>query len=229
MSQMQTNDAPLVRGSRPNVGRGRSASSLARVAVVLLAGCTALAMPSSLAAPAPLFNYPGAMAVVGDDVFVVNQSGNTVVELSASTRDVLRVLAPARYKLDQPEHVAAAGEDLFIVNQAGSSVLEVNASTAEPVRFISGAKYELQRPSEIATYRGDVFVTTSVGVTEFSASTGALVRVISGAAYDFNGTDGPATGERRLVLRELLWQFGDRGEQLYGRACKSDRRCRVQA
>jgi carbonic anhydrase len=85
------------------------------------------------------FNYPEAMAMDRDDLFVANNAGSgggSVTELNASTGALVRVVSGSVYKFNHPCAMAVAGGDLFVANVAGNSVTEVDASTRALVRVI---------------------------------------------------------------------------------------------
>jgi outer membrane protein assembly factor BamB len=144
------------------------------------------------------------MAVAGDDLFVAdydNGTGDSVIELNASTGTLVRVISGPEYKIGGPYAIAVAGDDLVVANATDNSLLtdnawltEINVSTGALVRVISGPKYNLASPvafppaSVVVVAGDDLFVANRPesgggSVTEINVSTGALVRVASGRAY----------------------------------------------
>ncbi len=147
------------------------------------------------------FDDPDGVASDGIHVWVANQGGNSVTELSASTGALVRVDSGPRYGFDQvvsgigglivlpgPSAIASDGTHVWVANSNGNSVTELSSSTGALVRVIRGSSYGFDYPEGIARNANHVWVVNSNGnsVTELSASTGALVWVISGSSYGFD-------------------------------------------
>jgi PQQ-like domain len=162
------------------------------------------------------FRGPDALVLSGDDLWVANNnslfSGNnladSLTEVDASTRALVRVVLGSPYRFDNPDAMALSGGHLFVANDTDSpdassgSLTEVDASTGALVRVVSGPVYQFNGPFAMVVSGHDLFVANAFGgyhhgfgfgsLTEVDASTGALGRVISAPAYKigFNGLVG---------------------------------------
>ena len=58
----------------------------------------------------------------GHDLFVANETGNSLTELNASTGALLRVLSALAYRFAGPDALAFSGPDLFVANFRSSTV-----------------------------------------------------------------------------------------------------------
>jgi hypothetical protein len=156
-------------------------------------------------------NAPTAAAVVGPDLFVANQAGNSVSVLNASTGTHLATIAGSPFAFDHPTSIVALGPDLFVANGAGDSVTEINARTRSLVRTIAG----LSDPIALAAGRGHLYVLGSRGVvTAITTASGDLAGVASGTRFGFNEPKGIAVrGDNLFVTNsgaDSITQIDDR-------------------
>ena len=175
-------------------------------------GCVGSSPSAAVASPAALsgvhvfgwgFHGDGNIVSNGADVWLLN-SANSVVELSAATGGLVRVIYGTGHEFDEPVAMAEDGVHLWVLNawvttsqSYGGSIAEINVSDGRLVRLIHGSNYEFADPRGIASDGVHVWVTNpcdirspSTGclpgsVTEISAVTGRLIRVISGSTFEF--------------------------------------------
>ena len=150
------------------------------------------------------FNGPGAIAVVGTHIWVVNPTGDSVTELDASNGSWVRTLSGGSYHFTYPFGIAVSGTHIWVVNGGppGSGhgwVTELDASNGSWVRTLSGGSYHFSYPSAIAADGTHIWVVnggaggSDLGsVTELDASNGSWVRTVSGASYGFDTPQGIA-------------------------------------
>ncbi len=135
---------------------------------------------------------PASASVAGDDVFVGNQSGNSVTVVDATTGVHVATLTSPSFDFDRPTALATLGPDVFVANGGGNSVTEISAGTRSVVRVLSGPAYQFSSPIAVATDASSagVFVLSADGtVTGVSGSTGNLLGVAPG---DTLGLQAPA-------------------------------------
>ena len=142
------------------------------------------------------FNGPNAIAAAGAHLWVANNGGNSVTELSASTGAVVKVLSGPSYGFNGPNAIAVGGGHVWVANfgnSGNSTVTELSASTGAVVKVLSGPSYgfHFNGSSTIAVGGGHVWVANTGGasVTELNESTGTLVQVLSRPSYEFNRPD----------------------------------------
>jgi DNA-binding beta-propeller fold protein YncE len=150
-----------------------------------------------------LFHYPRAVASDSTHIWVANDGGPSVTELSAKTGGLVQVISDPSYKFYQPGAIASDGTHVWVANYS-NSVTELSAKTGDLVQVLSGPSYKFAAPIAIASDGTHVWVANDspagVGfghggnsVTELSAKTGDLVQVISGPSYGFNQPDAVAS------------------------------------
>jgi len=146
-------------------------------------------------------NAPTAAAVVGSDLFVANEAGNSVSVLNASTGAHLATIAGPRFAFNRPTSIIALGRDLFVANGAADSVTEIDGRTRSLVRTIAGAQYQLSDPIALAAERGHLYVLSSRGVvTAIKTASGDLAGVASGTRFGFKEPKGIAVRGDNLFV-----------------------------
>ena len=194
---------------RRTAGFGRTAGvvsgALAAATLLLMGGQAGAGSPAGPgpAQPADAYGFaaPASAALVGADLFVANNAGNSVTEVDASTGAFVSSIAGAAFKLDGPTAIEAVGTQLFVANGAGNSLTEFNASDGSLVRTISGARFKLSDPIALAAKSGHLFVLNSAGsVTEVATGTGRLIGVASGAQFGFDSPTAIAVAGRNLFV-----------------------------
>ena len=142
---------------------------------------TAQASPRDVRVPGWAFAGPDAIAADRARVWVANNGGNSVTELSAATGALIRVIAGRQFQLDGPVAIAADASHVWVANATGNSLTEINAATGDLIRVISAPRYQLNGPQAITADATHVWVASgnSRTLTEINAVMGALIRVIS--------------------------------------------------
>ncbi|HEY3907328.1 MAG TPA: hypothetical protein VGM14_25720 [Streptosporangiaceae bacterium] len=114
-------------------------------------------------------------------------NNNSVIEVDAGSRTIMRTLSGGSYGFSSPGVMIAGGGDLWVLNTGDSSVTEIRTRDGEFVRKLSGASYGFTAASGLAISNGLLWVTDPVGnsVTEINARNGAIVRKLSGGKYGF--------------------------------------------
>jgi hypothetical protein len=142
------------------------------------------------------FDAPDSVAMVGSDLFVTNESNNSVTEVTATDGSYVATISGKRYDFDTPAAIVAVGNDLFVANSAGNSVTEFKASGHKHIRTIHGASYGFSDPIAFAPSAADLFVLNGAGsVTEIATRTGKLVGTASGPAFGFDDPTGLAVAD----------------------------------
>ncbi len=128
-----------------------------------------------------LFHYPRAVASDGTHVWVANDGGPSVTELSAKTGGLVQVISGPSYKFSQPGAIASDGTHVWVANYS-NSVTELSAKTGDLVQVLSGPSFKFNAPDAVASDGTHVWVANFYGntLTELSARTASLVQVISG-------------------------------------------------
>jgi DNA-binding beta-propeller fold protein YncE len=144
---------------------------------------------------------PTAAAVIGPHLFVVNEGGNSISVLDASTGAHLSTIAGSTYQFDHPTAIIALGPDLFVANGAGDSVTELNGTRRSPIRTISGAQLHLADPIALAGAHGRLYVLSAGGsVTGIRTASGGLIGVAVGSQFGFNRPKGVAVSGNALFV-----------------------------
>jgi DNA-binding beta-propeller fold protein YncE len=144
---------------------------------------------------------PTAAAVVGPHLFVVNEGGNSISVLNASTGAHLSTIAGSTYQFDHPTAIIALGPDLFVANGAGDSVTELNGTTRSPIRTISGEQFHLADPIALTGAHGGLYVLSASGsVTGIRVASGGLIGVASGTQFGFHRPKGIAVSGNALFV-----------------------------
>jgi hypothetical protein len=141
------------------------------------------------------FKNPIAIAVADGHIWVVNNTGNSVTELSASNGSWIRTLFGASYGFNTSLAIASDGTHLWVTNSGGNSVTELSASDGSWIRTLSGGNYRFNGPQGITSDGAHVWVTNPNGnsVTELNASDGSWIRTLSGGNYGFGFPEGVAS------------------------------------
>jgi uncharacterized protein (TIGR03437 family) len=153
--------------------------SVSRIALIACAPVLLVTPRVSAAASATYAVGKGPQGVVSDgvDIWVANQTDNTVTKLSASTGAAIGTYTVG----SRPTSLVFDGAHIWVVNAADNSVTELLASTGATV----GTYPVGSNPGGIVFDGANIWVTTSTftsgagnpsgGVTELLASTGATV------------------------------------------------------
>ncbi len=130
---------------------------------------------------------PTSAVVVGSDLYIANELGNSVSVVNAGSGVHVATISGPSLGLDGPTALVAVGPDLFVANGAGDSVTEIDTTSRSLVRTISGAQFQFFDPIALAADQGSLFVLSSSGpVTAVSAASGGLVGIASGAQFGFS-------------------------------------------
>jgi DNA-binding beta-propeller fold protein YncE len=144
-------------------------------------------------------NAPTSVALVGSDLYIANELGNSVSVVNADTGVHVATISGQSLSLDAPSAVVAVGGDLFVANGAGDSVTEIDTASRSLVRTISGPQFQFSDPIALAADQGRLFVLSSSGpVTAISVASGGLVGIASGAQFGFSAPLGIAASSGRL-------------------------------
>jgi predicted nucleic acid-binding Zn ribbon protein len=150
----------------------------------------------------PHFDQPDAIAVIGTNVWVVNEVGNSITEFNAQTGSQVRVIDAKADAFHHPDGIAVQGARVWVTNSNEnlgmgggnydtarySSVTELNAKNGSLVRVIDAKADGLLEPGPIAVSGSHVWVlnknarsfspsTPGNALIELNVSTGSLVHV----------------------------------------------------
>jgi len=169
---------------------GAAATVIAGMAVP--AGATSRAVTQALVDPYG-FSVPVGAATYQGDLFVANETNNSVTELNASTGAFIARLTSTAYGFNRPTAILTVGNAIFVANGGGNTITEFAATTRTLARRITGSAYRFSEPVSMAATGSHLFVLNKGGsVTEVSTATGALLGVASGTSYGFNHPTGIA-------------------------------------
>lgn len=144
---------------------------------------------------------PTAVALVGDDLFVANQAGNSVSVLNASSGASVATISGGSFAFDRPTAIIAMGQDLFVANGAGNSLTEIDGQHRSLVRTISGSQFKFSDPIALAAQGGRLYVLSASGpVTAVSAASGTLAGIASGGRFGFSTPLGLAADGDHLFV-----------------------------
>ena len=133
------------------------------------------------------FQWNGGMALVGSDLWIVNDSLGSLVEVSTSNGSIIRTLP--EFTFPAPCDVAYDGTNLWVTSCGGSSVSEVDPTTGTVTQVLSGGSYGFAHPTAIVCSSADCWVANAndpdESITEFSTADGSWVRTLTGSAYGF--------------------------------------------
>ncbi len=76
----------------------------------------------------PSFNKPSALVSDGSHIWVTNEGGNSVTELSASDGSLVRVVQGTTYAFNHPDALAFDGSNIWVANRFGDTMTEVSAA-----------------------------------------------------------------------------------------------------
>ena len=93
---------------------------------------------------------PVAASMVGSDLFVANESGNSVTEVNAWSGAHVATIAGRSFGLDQPRAIISDGPALFVANGASNTVTEIDPTNRSLIRTISGFSDPLALAAESA-------------------------------------------------------------------------------
>jgi hypothetical protein len=157
-------------------------------------GTVSVQAAARVASSALEFDAPSGLAFGGGNLWVTNQSGNSVTEINPSSGAWVTTLHSSSYGFNSPTAITQSGPDLFVANSAGS-VTEIRASNGALVRVIAGRQFHFSDPVAIEAAGSKVLVLNAGrtgsnpvagSITEITTRTGALARVVSGARFAFS-------------------------------------------
>jgi hypothetical protein len=137
------------------------------------------------------FDQPQAIVAAGRDLFVANGAGDSVTEVDATSRSLVRTISGAQFEFSDPIAMAVRDGDRFVLSAAGR-VTEVATATGSLVGVAAGARIGFGAPSSIAASAHDLYVTNRGAdtITKMNASTLAFIRPSLGARLPVQQTDG---------------------------------------
>ena len=157
--------------------------------------------PPSVAQPSAGYGLdaPTSAAAVGSDLFIANESGDSVTELNASSGAHVATISGASFAFNEPTAILGIGPDLFVANGAGGAITEFVASTRSLVRVISG----LSDPVAMAASGGYLYVLNGTGsVAKVSMASGGQVGLASGPQFGFDAPRGIAASGGNLFVTD---------------------------
>ena len=118
---------------------------------------------------------PTAIASDGTHVWVADSSNNSLVELSATSGRLVRMIYVSTYGFDYPDAVFSEGGQVFVANRGSNSITKPDAPTGALARLISAPRDGFSEPVALTADGTHLWVLNAGGsVTELSESTGAL-------------------------------------------------------
>ncbi len=97
-------------------------------------------------------SQPRALANDGKHVWVANIGGSSVIELSASTGQMVRVISGASYQFNEPFAITADGTHVWVANMIGNSITELMPPRAPSLE-------RSQRQASHSRVRGRLYLT----------------------------------------------------------------------
>jgi hypothetical protein len=148
------------------------------------AGASGLA--TVLASPNYDWSAPTAMASDGSHLWIVNQTNDSVTEISLSGSFV-RNLRGTPYNFGGPDAVLFDGSHLWVANYTANTLTEIDPGDGSFIRTVADAS--VNQPGALAFDGTNIWVADygDASVTEFRAGDGSLVNSYSGGSYNFSG------------------------------------------
>jgi len=138
------------------------------------------------------FDAPLGMLVGGADIWVANNAGLSVAELSATTGAVVQVVPNTNNYLPAPTAMAYGDGMLFVTSPPGNSPMVTQVVPTNPAKLPwmmcnSNGAYTFSNPRALVIYGTNLWVVNEGGaggppgdsLTEMNASTGWLIQVVS--------------------------------------------------
>jgi DNA-binding beta-propeller fold protein YncE len=146
-------------------------------------------------------DQPTAATVMGHDLFVANEAGNTVSVLDASSGAHLATLAGSSFAFNRPTAILALGNDIFVANGGGDSITEIDGTSQAPIRTIAGSQFRFSDPIALAGEGNRLFVLSAHGpVTAIATTSGSLTGVAEGSQFGFAAPRGIAVSGNALFV-----------------------------
>src|SRR6202042_1496013 len=98
---------------------------------------------------------PGAISSDGADVWVANQTGDTVTEVSAATGRVTKVISTG---ISTPDGISSDGTHVWVANKISARITELSAPAGDFVHQISGSVYKFFGPRAVVAQGGNLWV-----------------------------------------------------------------------
>ena len=105
------------------------------------------------------YDAPDGVSSDGTHVWVANFGSNAVIELSATTGKLVKVLSGASYGFNGPGAVSSDGTHVWVVKGNSGTVTEMSAATGALVKVLSAPSYGFREPVAVFSDGTNVWVT----------------------------------------------------------------------
>lgn len=130
------------------------------------------------------FNWPYAITADGTHVWVPNFYGNSVTEVSESSRSIVRVLTNPPYGFNDPSPIAFEGGHLWVANATSLTETSATGTLLRTVELPDGSNGSAG--TLVADDSHLWLIDANNSLSEFDASNGALVQVLSSPSFGFD-------------------------------------------
>jgi hypothetical protein len=141
---------------------------------------TTTTFPPTVGNTIPVPAGPDAMIQAGSYIWVASCKGNSVTEINASTKQIVRILNGASYGFNCPIALAYDGTHIWVSNS--SSLVQLNASTGARIMTLTGSN--IPGPTALAVVGSNLWVLNQSDINPlvsiFNTSSGALITTDSG-------------------------------------------------
>jgi hypothetical protein len=131
------------------------------------------------------FDQPTGIAAHLGNLWVTNEAGQSLTELSASTGALIQVITSDDYYLPTPGPITYGDGYFFAASPPGSSpmITQITASTASVNWMMcnTNGPYDFNNPQSLVVAGADLWVVNEGGtsLTEMNARSGKLIATIS--------------------------------------------------
>jgi hypothetical protein len=106
------------------------------------------------------FDDPQDIAASGTTLWISNNDGNSLTEVSAATGTVVRTVSGDQYQLDWPGSITIADGRGWVANALLSTVTEFNASTGALISVLGASSYHFGPQGAVTTGDGALWVSS---------------------------------------------------------------------
>ena len=172
------------------------------VALVAILICRWSPTAAGAAKAPPPIDWPAGLALSGSDLWVANEGGNSLTEISVRSGSLVRTVGSPAYGFNSPIAIATDGQSLWVANNGGHTITQVNAQSGALIRIIDPGEHRIVNPLCVVYADGEVWVSSggnvnhNASIVELDPSTGHVVQVL---------TKGIIAAQSLAVIGQNVW------------------------